>query len=206
MNGKLKVFVAALVLSALVLGCTGPTEKTVKSGDTVYVDYVGSHTNGTIFETTNATVAKDAGIYDPASSYTPYSFVVGSGSAIPGFDQAVRGMKINETKNVTIAPENAYGQYNASNVMVVSLKTQTANVTQLQQFLNQPIYYNDEYVYVAGVDLKNGTASLIPLSENMPHAPYSVTVNPGNKTATLDFNHPLAGKTLNFRITIVDIK
>ena len=71
----------------------------VKSGDNISVDYIGSFDNGTIFDTSYPTIAQNAGIYDSNNSYVPISFVVGSGSVITGFDNAVIGMMVGETRS-----------------------------------------------------------------------------------------------------------
>ncbi|HTX43349.1 MAG TPA: FKBP-type peptidyl-prolyl cis-trans isomerase [Methanocella sp.] len=201
MLGKWKVLLAALILSALVLGCTA--EKTVRPGNTVTIDYTGKYVNGTVFETTNTTVAKENNIYSDSKQYAPFSFVVGSGGAlIKAFDDQVRGMKVNETKNITVTPGDGFGEYDASNVATVPLGTLKANNTNMSLYVGQPIYYNDEYIYVVSAGPDNRTARIIKLNRT----PYSVMVNADNSTATLDFNNPLAGKSLYYEITVLEIK
>src|SRR5215467_5028295 len=68
---------------------------TVKNGDTVKVHYTGKFETGEIF--------------DSSEGAEPLAFTVGAGEVIPGFDQALMGMQIGETKNVVIGPEQAYG-------------------------------------------------------------------------------------------------
>jgi peptidylprolyl isomerase len=206
MYGKWKVLLVAIILSALVLGCTAPAEKTVKAGDLVYVDYTLKDTNGNVVETTNATVARANNMYNPANPYAPFSFVVGSNTTIAGFDEAVRGMKLNESKkNVTLTPDKAYGDYNASRTMTMPLETITGNNTNFSLFLNQTIMYNGEYIFVAGVGPANNTAKIVPLSNISTQGLYTIIPDLQNNTATLDYNHPMAGKTLIFDITIVAI-
>ncbi|HTY90366.1 MAG TPA: peptidylprolyl isomerase [Methanocella sp.] len=206
MESKIKLVFIAVILSALVLGCTS-SEKVVKTGDTVSVDYIGRYTNGTVFDTSNATVAQASGIYNPARAYAPFSFVVGANTTIKGFEDAVTGMKLNETKtNVTIPPEKAYGDYNASNVKTVPVETLTANNTNLSLYVGEIISFNDEYVYIAAAGPANNTSKVVYMSKISPKAPYSINYNPNNDTVTLDYNSPLAGKTLVFDITVVDIK
>ncbi len=206
MFGKWKVLLIAIILSALVLGCTAPAEKTVKAGDLVYVDYTLKDMSGKIIETNNATVAKASGIYNPANPYEPLSFVVGSNATIAGFDQAVRGMKLNETKtNITLTPEKAYGEYNASAIITVPLETVRGNNTNFSMFANETIMYNGDYMYVASVGPANNTAKVVPLSNVSTGGLYTITPDLQNNTATLDYNHPMAGKTLVFDITILAI-
>jgi len=203
MHGKVKVVLVAIILSAMALGCASPAEKTVKAGDLVYIDYTLKDTSGKVLETTNETIAKESGIYNPAYPYVPYSFIVGSNGTIKGFDEAVRGMKVNETKtNVTLTPDKAYGDYNASNVVTVPLETVVGNNTHFSLWVNETIRYNDELIYVAAVGPNNTTAKVVPLSKVSPYQPYSIKVNE-NGTAVLDYNYPLAGKTLILDLTVV---
>ncbi|WP_174590245.1 FKBP-type peptidyl-prolyl cis-trans isomerase [Methanocella conradii] len=204
MHGNVKVVLVAILLSAMVLGCASPTEKAVTAGDLVYVDYTLRDTAGKVVETTNSTVAKENGIYNVANPYVPYSFIVGSNShPIRVFDDVVKGMKVNETKaNITITPDKAYGDYNASKVITVPLETVTGNATNFSVFVNETIRYNDELVYVAAVGPNNTTAKVVRLSKISPFQPYTVKINE-NDTAVLDYNHPLAGKTLVLDVTVV---
>lgn len=81
----------------------------VKNGDTVSVDYVGKFPDGTLFDTSLESEAKAAGKFQEGRPYQPFSFVVGQGQVVPGFDKNVLGMKVGETKTFTLPPEEAYG-------------------------------------------------------------------------------------------------
>lgn len=81
----------------------------VQTGNTIAVDYIGTLSDGTIFDTSIASVAKTTPKYLSGRNYEPLTFTVGAGQMIPGFDKAVVGMKLNETKDITILPEDAYG-------------------------------------------------------------------------------------------------
>jgi peptidylprolyl isomerase len=65
------------------------------SGDKVKIHYTGTLENGTQF--------------DSSEGRDPLEFQLGSGQVIPGFDKAVEGMTVGESKSVTISPEDAYG-------------------------------------------------------------------------------------------------
>ena len=86
-----KVLLVALLL--LVSGCTA--SRVVQNGDVVEVSYTGSFLNGTVF---------DSGTF---------SFTVGSGQVIKGFDNGVLGMKAGESRTITIPPADAYGEYSS---------------------------------------------------------------------------------------------
>lgn len=67
-----------------------------KNGDTVKVHYVGTLTDGTLF--------------DSSQGREPLEFTLGSGNVIPGFENALVGMSAGEGKTVTIPADEAYGQ------------------------------------------------------------------------------------------------
>ncbi len=180
-----KYFIPAILLVlaiALVAGCTS-SDKTVKVGDNVTLDYVGTFDNGTVFDTSYAAIAQQAGIYDSSNTYAPISFITGNNEVIQGFDNATIGMKIGETKNITLTPDQAYGEYNASLIMSIPLSVlQQYNITPQ---VNDTLYYNMEPVRVDHI---------------VPN-----TTDSNNTSVYIDFNHPMAGKTLHFMITIRDI-
>lgn len=96
------LFLAALIIFS---GCIG--EKIVKKGDTVSVNYTGSLQNGKVFDTNIESVAKQHDIIKP--EYVPLNFTVGEPGMIKGFNEGVVGMKVGETKTLTIPPEDGYG-------------------------------------------------------------------------------------------------
>ncbi len=72
----------------------------VKSGDTVSVNYTGKLQDGTVFDSN----------VDPKFQHVePFTFTVGAGQVIPGWDKGIVGMKVGEKKTLTIPPADAYG-------------------------------------------------------------------------------------------------
>ncbi len=71
----------------------------VKKGDKVKVEYVGSLEDRTIFDSS-------------AQHEEPLEFTAGTGQLIKGFDDAVLGMNIGEEKQITIEPQDGYGEHN----------------------------------------------------------------------------------------------
>jgi FKBP-type peptidyl-prolyl cis-trans isomerase 2 len=74
-----------------------PTSQVASDGDTVAVHYRGTLDDGSEF--------------DSSAGRDPLTFVVGSGQVIAGFDDAVRGLAVGESRTVRIEPEDAYGEY-----------------------------------------------------------------------------------------------
>lgn len=83
---------------------------TAQNGDTVSVHYLGKFPGGKVFDTSMRNEADKAGLFNPARDYKPLQVVLGAHQVIPGFEEALVGMKVNETKEVTIPPEKAYGK------------------------------------------------------------------------------------------------
>lgn len=111
----------------------------------------------------------------------PLEFTVGARQVIQGFDKALVGMKKGEEKKVRLPPAEAYGEHNPEYLKKVP-KSDLPNETPLKAGM------------ILGVKLPNGT--------NLPVKIAEVT----ETEVTIDFNHPLAGKALNFEFKVVDIK
>ena len=109
----------------------------------------------------------------------PLEFEVCSGMMIKGFDEAVIGMEKDEEKNIKLTPEEAYGQINDKLIQKIP-KTQL------------PPEQEPKVGMVLGVKLPDG--------QQIP-----ARITQVNETdVTLDLNHPLAGKTLNFWLKVVN--
>jgi peptidylprolyl isomerase len=139
--------------------------KVAQNGDTVKVHYTGTLSDGTVF--------------DSSVNANPLEFTVGAGQMIAGFDKAVLGMKVGETKKVTIPPDQAYGARDESATKVVKK-------SELPE----------------GLNVKAGDK----LQAQASNGNYVVTVIAVTDTTfTVDFNHDLAGKDLTFEIKLVEL-
>jgi FKBP-type peptidyl-prolyl cis-trans isomerase 2 len=126
---KIVFFILAIALS---MGCvteeiveTSTTTSTVpqikaERGDTVYVNYIGRLTNGTIFDTSYEKTAREAGVYTITREYKPLEFTIGKNMVIPGFEDAVEGMTVGEEKTVRVPPKWAYGEPDPEKVIEVN--------------------------------------------------------------------------------------
>ncbi len=86
------------------------SETAAQTGDTVSVHYVGRFPRGRVFDTSMKAEAVKAGLFNPARDYKPLQVVLGAHQVISGFKEALVGMKINDTKEITLPPEKAYGK------------------------------------------------------------------------------------------------
>jgi peptidylprolyl isomerase len=118
--------------------------------------------------------------FDSSKDREPLEFEVGSGQVIPGFDKAVEGMSVGEEKSVNIAFDDAYGPHNAQMVQEVPMSA-------LPQGLEPE----------TGMGLQ---------AQGQDGQPINLLVTEVNENSiTVDANHPLAGKDLNFDIELVAI-
>jgi hypothetical protein len=87
----------------------GAGETTIQATDAVVVDYIGRLEDGSVFDTSIESVAKACGTYSEGRNYNEgLTFTAGAGQMIPGFDAAVIGMKVGQTKTVNIPAAQAY--------------------------------------------------------------------------------------------------
>jgi peptidylprolyl isomerase len=138
-----------------------------KSGDTVSIHYTGTLDDGTQF--------------DSSQGREPLEFEVGSGQVIPGFDKAVEGMTVGDSKSVRIEADDAYGQRHE----------------QLVQEVDRSML-PDDLQPQAGMTLQSNS----PDGQTMQFLVTDVT----EETITVDANHPLAGEALTFAIELVGIR
>ena len=143
------------------------TSGVVEEGDVVNVHYRGTFDDGEVF--------------DSSEGKDPLEFVVGAHQVVPGFEDAVLGMKKNEKKTVRIEPKDAYGEPRE----------------ELQQTVPRQ----------AMGDLTPEEGMMLSIQHpQMPQPMPAKVVSVTNDEVVLDLNHPLAGKTLNFNIELVSIK
>ena len=138
-----------------------------KNGDRVRVHYTGRLEGGQVFDTSR--------------EGEPLEFTVGADDIIQGFSEAVRGMRVGESKTVEIAPDDAYGPRRDGLVTSIP-RGQT-------QFPVEP-----QVGMRFGLPLQDGGQLEVVVTE--------VT----DTHVTIDGNHPLAGQKLIFDVELVEKK
>jgi FKBP-type peptidyl-prolyl cis-trans isomerase 2 len=137
-----------------------------KLGDSVKVHYTGRFDDGTVF--------------DSSDGRDPLEFTVGQGEVIPGFDDALIGMRVGERKDVQVAPDDGYGERNENLVQTIA---------------RDQINLSVEPETGMNIEMHTPDGTIIPL-----------TVTEVSETSiTLDANHPLAGRELHFSVELVEI-
>ncbi|MFC2091853.1 peptidylprolyl isomerase [Elusimicrobiota bacterium] len=175
------------VLLLVICGCKNKADRQIESD--VRSEKTAVNTEGKKMVVTNGSTIKvhyegqleNGEIFDKSSEEQPLQFVVGSGQIIPGFDNAVEGMQIGEKKEITIEPEDAYGVRSEQLVRDVPR-------TSLPEDIKLEV----------GMILKSQS----PTGQTIP----VVVTGFNEEIVNIDFNHPLAGKKLLFKIEIVDIE
>ncbi|MFH1849437.1 MAG: peptidylprolyl isomerase [archaeon] len=121
----------------------------------------------------------DGTVFDSSANHgRPLEFEVGAGNVIAGFEEAVLGMEDGQEKDVVLPPEKAYGAYNPDLIKRMPRSQFPENV-ELKTGL------------VLGISLQNGV--------KLPAKIVEVT----GQEVVLDLNPPLAGKTLHFKIRLL---
>jgi len=257
----MKKMLILFALGIMIFGCIGPEpepeQPTAQYGDNVSVNYILT-VNGKVVDTNINQVARDEEIYSPFRNYQPLTFTLLLGDAatpyIPGFVKGIVGMKVNESKIVTIPPsDDTYGLYDPTRVYNVSkfyimdaletvpmsyfegmnitveegtlFNTEMGrviidnitgdNVTLFYFFdVGHSFYYNgfhhivsgasENLTYVIMFDVReNGTYTTTSLIDGKPVEVRVTKLT--NTTITFDENHPLAGETLVFNLTLLDL-
>ncbi|MCX8163623.1 MAG: FKBP-type peptidyl-prolyl cis-trans isomerase [Candidatus Micrarchaeota archaeon] len=135
----------------------------IKKGSKVVLDYVGKLEDGTIFD---------------RSGSEHFSFVIGNGEVLNGFEKNIIGMQSGQTKTFELEPEQAYGPY------LEELK------------IRMPIEKLPPDTMVG---------SILIISDNKGNEAPATVLEITSKDALLDLNHPLAGKKLIFEVKIISV-
>jgi len=137
-----------------------------QQGDQVRIHYTGRLDDGTVF--------------DSSRGREPLEFTIGSGMVIPGFDRAVTGLSVGETRTAIIPPADAYGEFRDELLLTIGRE-------QLPEGLDP----------VVGQELHMTTTSGQVVTVRIQDVMDTQVV--------LDANHPLAGKQLTFDVELMGI-
>ena len=115
----------------------------------------------------------------------PASFRVGDGNLLPGFEESLIGLQAGDEITVELAPEQAFGEVNPEN-------RQSFTREQFQHILDDEV-------------LPASEGSVVSFRDPAGHELPGVVERIGEQSVTVDFNHPLAGKTIVFKARIVSV-
>lgn len=108
----------------------------------------------------------------------PATFTMGDGNLLPGFEAVLKGLKAGDQQQFTIAPEHAFGQRNPENIQTLAR----------EHFEQQDLQLGAVFSF------QNGDGELP-----------GVVIDLDSEQVRVDFNHPLSGRSIIFRVNIIDI-
>ncbi len=154
----------------------------IENGDTVTFEYIGRFDDGSVFDTSRETVATEEGLDEsqPDRSYEPLTVEIGNGRIIDGLDEALRGLSEGDQTTAVIQPEEAYGEWSDEHV-------QGYDEADFRNMVGGELPE-------VGTRLRTQDGSVARITD----------IDAG--TVTVDFNHELAGETLEFEVEIVEVR
>ena len=146
----------------------------MKNGDFIQIDYVGKIVeSGEIFDLTKEDLAKEKGLHNPNFKYGPIPVIIGANFVVKGLDNSLKEMQVGDKKNITIKPEDAFGERDANFIKLIPLT----------EFKKQGITpYPGMFVTISRL---NGRV-----------------LSMAGGRIRVDFNHPLAGKMIEYEVEI----
>lgn len=123
----------------------------------------------------------DGEVLDEAGKDDAIQFLHGHRNIIPGLENELTGLKLGDSKEVSVQPEEGYGLTDSEEIEEISLEDFPEGIVPE---IGMELEVKDE----DGNDLYG---RVLAITED---------------TVTMDFNHPLAGKTLDFEVTVVGLR
>ncbi len=123
----------------------------------------------------------DGEVMDSSDGQEPLEFLAGYGNVISGLEVQMQGMQVGDSKEVSVTPGEGYGEYDA------------------EDFLDVP---RKEFPS----DLKVEEGMELSVRDDEGQSRYARIEQVGEESVRLNFNHPLAGKTLKFNVKVVGLR
>ncbi len=120
-------------------------------------------------------------IVDSSRGQEPFEFQVGMHQAIPGFEKALKDMKIGEKKSFQVSPDEGYGQEDPNGIQEISRDKLPPEIEPEVSTI----------LYATGPNGQTIPVRIMEVKEDV---------------VVMNFNHPLAGKTLNFEVEIIEVE
>jgi FKBP-type peptidyl-prolyl cis-trans isomerase SlyD len=131
--------------------------------------------------TIDYTLTVDGEVLDSSEEEGPLEYLQGHQNIIPGLERELAGTKVGESKKVTVAPEDGYGEIDEKAIVDVPLDE-----------------FPEDMPLEVGIELE--------VTDKEENIMLATIVEVGKETVKLDTNHPLAGKTLHFEVSVVDLR
>ena len=132
------------------------------------------------------TLTVDGAIADKSQPGQPLQFICGTGMLLPKFEEAIMGLGAGEKVSFTLEPKDGYGETIAEAIVELP-KT----VFMMDGKVAEEILF---------------VGSQIPMSTAEGQHMMGIVKEVKDEAVVMDFNHPMAGKTLNFEVTVVEVR
>lgn len=172
---------------------------TARPGQRVKLHYTGKLSNGAVFDSTeHASEEVFRNFNGRGVAFQPAEFVIGSGEFPADFEQALVGLAPGEAKSFAIPRDRAFGPRDPNLVVTLDRdelapREQGTESFRVAEGRHRPNLFNPRLGDV--VEVKNPDGEIFPAR----------VVELGERTITLDANHPLAGWDLHFDVRLVDV-
>lgn len=127
------------------------------------------------------TLRVDGEVVDQADNSDPLEYLHGHDNIIPGLENSLTGLKVGDSRKVTVSPKDGYGEYDPAEIMDIPRNE-----------------FPHEIPLKPGIELE--------VSDDEGQSRYARIVSVTKSHVRLDFNQPLAGKTLAFDVTVLDVR
>lgn len=144
----------------------------IQEKDFITLNYTGKLEDGTVFDTTEEQIAKQAGIYNQQSTYGPVTICVGQKHILPGLDKALVGATVGKHQ-IMLPPESGFGKKSAKKVQLIA--TSKFKKDKINPYPSLQVNVDNQIGVVKNVS--------------------------GGRTL-VDFNHPLAGANVVYEVDI----
>lgn len=138
------------------------------------------------FVSLSYTLTVDGVVVDKAESTRPLEFIFGTGALLPKFEEQIIGKVEGDKVAFTLSPADGYGE------------TVAEYVIELPKNLFEMDGKIDEAVVAVG--------NILPMMDNEGNRMNGMVKEIGDSSVTMDFNHPMSGKTLNFEVEVVGVR
>ena len=128
----------------------------------------------------------EGNVVDTATAEKPLDYIHGGGMLIPRFESEVEGLSAGDVFAFTLTPDEAYGPYDPKKKFDIPRESFSIG-GELREDLMQP-------------------GKIVPLVNSSGHIVQALIVEVKEDGVTMDFNHPMAGKTLEFKGKVLSVR
>ncbi|MBQ5879048.1 MAG: peptidylprolyl isomerase, partial [Alistipes sp.] len=132
------------------------------------------------------TLTVDGQIADQSRPGQPLEFICGTGMLLPKFEAAIEGKEPGEKVTFTLEPKDGYGE-----IIPEAIVELPKTIFMIDGKIAEEILF---------------VGNIVPMSDAEGHRMNGIIREVGEETVKMDFNHPMAGKTLNFEVEVASVR